>query len=163
MRILELKHYRNNELISVTYDLPNMLHQGGEEFILSVAFSTANGFSIPAAYYLGLDNRNTIQLTDTMASLQNEPTGNGYLRQPVSSASGFGIELVNSAYRATSVVVAFTASTGSFGPIQNLFLTDKLDNTGTLIATAPLDAPHTVAPGDTLSLRLGLSLQDISQ
>lgn len=162
MKVLEFKHFRKGELIYEAYDLPNMLHHSGQRFILSVAFNTGGDFSIPAAYYLGLDNRSTIQLEDEIANLQNEPTGFGYNRQPVSSASGFNVDLVNNAYRATSLTVAFTASGGVIGPFQNVFLTDQLGSEGSLISTALLGGTFTINDGDSVTLRLGLSLQDIT-
>lgn len=139
-----------------------MLHQDGQKFILSVGFNTAGDFSIPATYYIGLDNRTTVQLTDTMANVSSEPLGYGYNRQPVSSASGFTLSLVNNAYRISSITVSFTASGGIIGPFQNVFLTDQLTNDGSLIGTAPLGGSFQVNDGESVSLRFALSLQDVS-
>lgn len=160
MRIVSLKHTnKNGEIIEETYNLSNMLHVAGENFILSCCFRT-DVATVPLTYYLGLDNRTLIQSNDVMSSLIGEPSGYGYSRQPVSSASGFTVTNYLEGVDVKSPVVSFSAVSGSYGPVRNLFLTTRLDNAGVLIATAALAGPRTLRDGDVLTMQLAVSLQN---
>jgi hypothetical protein len=164
LRILEIQHIREGKVIWEAKDLLNTLHIDGEKFILSAMFKTTAGIAVPSFYYLGMDNRSTVQKTDNMLSVTTEPTGNGYSRQPVSSSTGFSIETYTSGseshWRAKSQVVSFSASGGQWGPVGNVFLTDRLDNTGYLISTAPLGETRFLSPADVLTFRFALNLVD---
>jgi hypothetical protein len=161
MKVLEIEHVRNGKVIWQSKNLYNTLHTEGENLLLQVLF-TNDGMLPPVNYYLGLDNRPVIAISDTMASLQGEPVGFGYVRQAVSSATGWQIGLTNGVYAAVTEIVTFTAVGGDVGPVSNLFLTDKGDNTGTLISSVPLSQPgQTIADGDAVNMRMSMSLQDI--
>ena len=169
LKILEIQHTRNGEVIWEAFDLPNTFHLDGEQFLLSTVFRTTSGIVVPCFFYLGMDNRNSVTIADNMLSLSTEPSGNGYSRQPVSSATGFIIEQFSIPsdtgklhWRAKSVVVSFTASGAPWGPVSNVFLTDRIDNTGYLISTAPLGTTRNVAPGEGLTFRFSLNLVDNS-
>jgi hypothetical protein len=170
LRILEIQHIREGKVLWEAFDLPNTLHLDGEEFILSSVFRTTSGIVIPSFFYVGMDNRGTVTVTDNMYSLTTEPQGNGYSRQPVSSATGFTIEQfvlpgdttgINH-WRAKSGIVSFTAVGAAWGPVSNVFLTDRLDNTGYLISTAPLGTTRSVSPGDNLTFRFALNVVDVN-
>ena len=170
LRILEIKHIREGKVIWEAHDIPNTLHLNGEQFILSTVFNTVGGMVIPSFYYLGMDNRSNVQITDNMQSITTEPSGNGYSRQPISSSTGFTIEQFTLSgdtsgiqhWRAKSHIVTFTASGSQWGPVSNVFLTDRLDNTGNLIATAPLGTTRSVSPSDTVTFQFALNLVDTS-
>jgi hypothetical protein len=156
MTILNAQHWRGDILLSEQTNIPNTLHGGGEQYILKVVFQ---GTLIPVAYYLGLDNRQVVSVSDTLASLVQEPTGNGYTRQPLmSNTNNFIISQSGETYIASTSVVTFTASGSSWGPVQNLFLATTLDNSGVLISTAPLTPAFSVSPGDQILMRLSMSL-----
>lgn len=157
LRILNLKHFSNDVLVDECYDLSNMLHVGGQNFILSCCFNTAV-HTVPSIYYIGLDNRSIIQESDVITNLIGEPSGYGYVRQPVSSSTGWTIANFPLGVVATSPVISFLASGGSYGPVLNLFLTTALDNTGVLIATAPFSGHRTLNDGDHLTMQLAVSL-----
>jgi hypothetical protein len=143
-------------------NLRNTLHGGGEQFILSALFlGGKNSTIIPEAYLFGLDNRVEILQSNTMANIVGEPTSNGYSRQAVPSTGQFqlgeneaGVTIVR------SPIVVFAASSGSWGPVTNLFMTDKSDGSGSLIASVPLTSTLTVNAGESIYLRMGLSLKD---
>ena len=159
-----IKHLnKNGTVLWEAKNLYNVLHVKGEQFILSAVFTggTTNTY-IPSYYYFGLDNRATPSISDTMASLSGEPTQYGYARQPVSSSGQFVVGLQGSNYRADCPLLTFTAVGGNWPSIQNLFLTNKVDNTGTLIATIALGSSIVVNAGETLTLQMGLALSDIS-
>lgn len=139
-------------------NLKNTLHLVGEQFILSALFL---GTTIPEAYLFGLDNRISVLASNTMANIVGEPTTNGYSRQTVNSVGQFllgqneaGVTIIR------SPIVVFAATTGAWGPVSNLFMTDKADNSGTLIASVPLTSTLTVGEGESIYLRMGLSLKD---
>jgi len=159
VKILEIQHIRNGNVIWEDRNIKNLLHTAGEAFILNCAFNN-DGFIVPANYYFGLDARATIDVADVIGSLEDEPSGFGYTRQAVSSTGGFTIEEISGVYRAVSGLLVFTSSGTGYGPVKNLFMTDKSDNTGTLISSNPLSSSVTLSSGDTINLRLSLQLQD---
>ncbi len=148
--------------------LDNILHDEGEQALLSAYFATAmSGYGAPPAnLYLGLDNRGSLAEGDTLASLSGEPAGLGYARKALSTAgtglSGqdFYINQPGTYYRADSKVVTFTASGGAWVSVSKMFLCTVLSGTaGKLIASLALTATRTLQDGDSLnaSLYLGMS------
>jgi hypothetical protein len=164
MRVLSLEQRNSSgDLIWANSNIGNLLHGDGEKFLLNVLFTGSNIYNtfIPNYYYLGLDNRSSLSIDDTMAAIVGEPTVHAYARQPISSSGGFSVvQNGDSNYQATSPVVTFRATGGTWGPVANIFLTDKSDLSGSLIASANLGAPFQVSDGDTVTVRLGMSLRD---
>lgn len=162
LKILEIKHLNaSGQVLWEHFNIHNLVHQDGEEFLLRAAFQGGPiSTIIPENYYLGLDNRQSVSIVDTMDDLIGEPGGSGYERQAVSSTTDFLLNFENDHYVATSPVVAFRATTGNWGPVSNLFLTDKLDNSGYLIATATLPSGIQVNSGDHITVRIGMQLRD---
>lgn len=161
VKILEIEHVRDGKVIWREQNLYNMLHTLAEEFFLGVLFSNV---AKPTTYYMGLDARTAILAADTMESVTNEPTVNGYLRQQVLSSGAFNVQLVtvgsSSVYRAIGPIITFIASGGSWGPVNTLFMTNKADNTGVLLSSVPLSQPLTLNNGDSINMRMSLSLRD---
>jgi len=162
LTLLEVKHYRDGKCIWEEHNIPNTWHNEGQEFVLANSFDTDFGTSIPDYYYLALDNRTTLSATDTMASITGEPTSNGYERVAISSSAGFVIGAESGVVEATSAIVTFVATIGSWGPVRNAFLTTRDDNGGYLIASAALSSIRTVNPGDSITIRINLSLAGCS-
>ncbi len=161
VKILEFNLIRDGEIILQFKNLKNLLHASGENFILRACFFGGQTSSIiPENYYLGLDNRENLDVADTMVSLAGEPSGNGYSRQAISSAGSFVISTSSGHYIATSPIVTFQATGSSWGPVNNLFLTTETDETGYLISSVELPQAVTVAAGDMITLRTVLSLRD---
>lgn len=160
MKLIEFCHYDANGNLKLTQsNLLNTLHQEGELFLLNAAFTGGqNSNIIPAFYYLGLDARATVSAADTMISLIGEPTGNGYQRQQIPSNGVFAVNLEQGHYIATSPIVAFRAASGNWGPVTNLFLTDKFDNSGSLISTVVLTSPVSVNAGNAVTMRIGMQI-----
>jgi hypothetical protein len=154
---------RENEIIYQAFDLHNTLHLGGELQILSALFlgGPLNNNYIPTVYYLGLDNRSGLAVTDTLASLSGEPTVGGYNRQPVSSTSGFTIVTEGNTVKAKSGVIIFSAIGTSWGPVQNMFLTNvSSGSSGVLYSSVPIGSSITVVAGDAVSLRFSMTLKN---
>lgn len=163
LKIEEVRHVdRDGKTIWIAHNLPNTFHNDGEEFMLKALFSGEE--EIPDNYYFGLDKRTSITEADNLASLLDEPENdfNGYVRQAISSSSQFVIDTTASHFYARSPILHFSASGGSWGPVRNLFLstTRQSDYGGYLIASVPLSQTITVNDGESISVRMGLSLKD---
>jgi hypothetical protein len=162
MTILDICHFdAEGKCLWEDHNIKNTFHYNGEQFLLNLAFNTSSGITIPSSYYLGLDNRTTINTNDTLASLSQEPTQNGYARQPVSSLNGFSVvaSLTND-FQATSVVVSFQAVGGSWGPVSNLFLSNVSGSTGYLLASSALSTSRTLTDGQFITVRIAVGLRN---
>lgn len=159
LKIKEIFHFSDSgKIMWSKKSLKNILHQQGQEYMIKAIFSTSSA-SIPSNYYLGLDARNTPDLSDTLtSSLSGEPTQNGYSRQPVASLNGFTVELDGDNYTGTSGTITFSASGGAWGPVKNIFLATTLNNSGYLISTVALSSTRTLLDGQSLSMRFVLGL-----
>jgi hypothetical protein len=172
LTILEIKHVdADGKILWQAKNLPNLFHQQGEAFMLNAMFlgGQANTY-IPEYYYFGLDSRSSsiFAITNTMetiATYGSEPSTNGYSRQIVPSLGGttnsFTMTTDTGAHAmALSPIVTFSASigTGGWGPVSYLFITDKIGNDGSLIASVALNTPVSVSAGQGIHMRMGLSL-----
>lgn len=144
----------------------NILHDEGEQYILSAAFDTdLSGFGAPPAnLYLGLDNRTTPAEADTLATVGSggEPTIGGYARQAIPTTNGFTLAQPGTYYQATSTTESFgPATTGGMGTVKNRFLCTVVSGTGgKLIATVALSTTRTINEGDTLNTNIILGLSE---
>lgn len=161
VKILEIQHVRDNKVIWEDKNILNTLHTQAEMFILSCVFATDPGTFPPSSYYFGLDARTEITVDDLMTDVLDEPSGNGYFRQEVSSLGDFVIDTLEGIYRATGPIITFTATGAGWGPINNLFLTTSFDNSGILIASNPLSNAITLVSGDSVNMRMALALKDV--
>lgn len=162
MKIVEVTQCDSHgKIIFQEKNIRNILHNDGEEFLLRAAFTGGQVSTvIPDNYYLGLDNRSLIDTTDDMYSLIGEPQSGGYERQSISSSGDFAINFESDHYVATSPIVAFRSTSADWGPVRNLFLTDKANNTGSLISTAVLNSALVVSVGDSVTMRISMQLRD---
>ncbi len=162
MKIMEIQHRASDgSILWEQKNVRNILHLKGEEFLLRTAFTGGKVSTvIPENYYLGLDNRVSVLAGDEMSDIVNEPTISGYERQPVASSGDFTISVDNGHYQAISPIVAFGATGGSWGPVQVLFLSDKSSSLGTLISSAVLDTAVSVNAGESVTMRLAMTLKD---
>lgn len=158
MKILEIQHIRNNEVIWEKHDLYNIMHTGGDQFCLMCCFDNDGSYP-PEKYYFGLDNRPSLNFGDVIDDLIDEPNINGYARQSIDSYNGFTVSSSNGIYRASSGIITFSATSGSWGAVSNLFLVGN----NILIASAPLSDSVTLEAGDSFNVRMSLSLRDATQ
>ena len=161
MKVLYIQHLRNGKVIYEEKNILNTLHTEGEEFLLRLAFLS---LTVPIAYYIGLDNRSTIAIGDTLSTVSAvEPTStNGYLRVPAAPGSDFSLTLNDSGNNQVNTpIVTFRSNPGDWNrPVANLFLGTSSDDSGYLIATAQLSASLTMTAGDMVNMRLGLALRN---
>lgn len=162
MKIQEIQHWdSSNKLLWEAHNIKNLLHYEGEQYLLQAAFVGGKSSTIiPDFYYLGLDNRLSIVVDDTMDDLIGEPNGNGYQRASVASSGDFAINFNNNHYVATSPIVAFIATLGSWGPVSNLFITAEVDGDYKLISTVRLPSAIIMNSGDRVTMRIGMQIRD---
>jgi hypothetical protein len=154
--IWEITHIRNGKAL-YKEELRNALVDEGEENLLDTYFRDQNS---PSAFYFRLCN-DALAETDTLAEIQNEPSGNGYAAQQVErSTVGFPtLEFHDGDYRVVSKEITFTAGGGAIGPVNTCFVATTPDNTGKLIAYVPLSLTRTILDGDSMILRMRIKMK----
>jgi hypothetical protein len=163
MTLLEISHFnKNGDLLFRKNNIRNILHAEGEEYILNCLFG---GVSVVQTYYVGLDNRNALSVSNSFSSLSNfETSGVGYFRQAVTNNS-FQIS-TNSIgnQQANSPIVQFQC-TGNNWTAKNIFLAtaprppEIFSGPKKLISSVPLGTTLIVSSGEVVSMRIGLSLK----
>jgi hypothetical protein len=146
-----IRHIRNGEVIWQEEYKHNAIADEGAEAILEVFYRASTAYA-PATFYVRLCD-DTLVVSDTLSSVQNEPSGNGYAAQEVTrDTTGFPMKDVasNGNQRLTSKTVTFTASGGSIGPVTTAYIATTSDNTGKLIGYLPLSMQRTVLNGDAM-------------
>lgn len=162
MKLLEIKHLDvDGKVLWEDENIPNTFHYEGEEFLLKVAFNTASLVEVPANYYVGLDNRTSIVVGNTLAGLTTEPNSGGYSRQSVNSINGFVVQDSGDGNKqAISTVLTFTATGSGYGPIKNVFLTNVSGSSGYLLSSAALSASRSLTAGQVLTVRVAVTLRN---
>lgn len=162
MKIKEIQHLdHNGNILWKASNILNLLHLEGEQYLLQAAFQGGqNSTIIPEYYYLGLDNRLSVKVDDKITNLISEPYGNGYQRAEISSANDFAVNFEQSHYVATSPIVAFRSTVGSWGPVSNLFLTAEVDGSFKLLSTATLPTAIVLNSGESITMRIGMQIRE---
>lgn len=148
--VWDVKHIRAGEVIWQEQK-ENALANEGEQLIMNSYFRTTGA---PTAFYARLAN-DTISQADRLVDIQKEPVGNGYAPILIErSSDGFSILLDNGVSYARSKDFTFTASGGSIGPVNTMYLATTSDNasTGKLVAYLGLSMNRTVLSGDSLKI-----------
>jgi len=135
----------------------NALVDEGEKSMLETYFRSQN---VPSTFYMRLCN-DTLSETDTLADVQNEPSGNGYSPQEIErSTIGFPTLEINAGdWRTISKDITFTASGGDIGPVNTQYLATTSNNTGLLIAFVTLSITRTILNGDSAVTRFRIKLK----
>lgn len=161
MRLLTIENIKlfdkNNNIKYEQSNVKNILHQLGELYMLNSLF-VKNKTTRSDFYWAGLDNRSTLSTSDIMSSFVNEPSANGYNRQKIISWSS--PVLVGSVHLIKSDPITFSASSGGWGPVKNIFLTTTKNNDGYLISSVKLNQELTLVAGDSAVLVMNLSLSN---
>ena len=157
------KHYdKQGKLIWEQRDIPNILHDEGEEFMIKVCFPETA--SVPANYYIGLDARAALAEADTLATVTaaGEPAGaHGYAREAVASDNVDFTAQQDAGtddWEAVTTEVTFTAAGGNWAEMDNIFLATTIDGTGKLICSSAMSVPRTVNDGETLRVTMTIRL-----
>jgi hypothetical protein len=146
------KYYSKGKLVWEKLHQKNSLANQGALAILQ-AYYQGVAASLPTIFYVRLCNYSPL-VTDTLATVQNEPSGSGYTPQPVpASTVGFPINDVapDGNARITSSIVTFTATTGNIGPVVTAYLATTSNNTGILQGFLPLSMQRTILAGDSMT------------
>lgn len=149
---------RNNKIIYKENHIKNIFHASGQYFFLKILFKQQNA---PKKYYIGLDNRASLTIDDTLNTIEGEPIGKGYARQVIESKN-FEINKSQSGnYRVIGPTLSFSATTSQWGPVRNLFLTNVSSGTdGFLVSSARLAESITLTPPDTATLKFAFSFSN---
>jgi hypothetical protein len=140
----------------------NALADVGEQRLLETYFRDATE---PSAFYLSLSdatNPCSVAETDSLATANTgEPSTFGYARGLIErSGTGWPTSALDSGdWRVVSSTETFTASGGSWGPVNCAVLQTSTDNTGDHIAFVALSAARTLAAGESLDVSLAIKLQ----
>jgi len=159
--VWRIEHRDRNGRLLWSEDKENALTNQGENNILNVYF---RNLGAPATgFFVGMCN-GSMDVGSTLATVPNEPVGNGYARQAVlrdESDSGWPvIELHEGNYRAISKQVQFMAAGGTIGPVNIIFLCTVITGiSGLLTAFVNLSLPRTLLDGDSLLARYTVTLQ----
>jgi len=127
-----------------------IFHDQGEEYVLQILFSKEQ--TLPANYYVGLCN-DTLTESDTLATMQNEPTETGYARFEIDlNDTDCVVAQDGDYYRVTFPACLFTAGE-DWAAVDTWFLCNVASGTaGKLLASGPLSAPVELGNGSTLTV-----------
>lgn len=141
-------------------NIHNLLHDEGEESILKAIFSEA--YTVPANYFIGLDDRVTIAEADSLTDLSGEPVVGSYARLAVASdAIDFTVSIDSNDWQAATKTVTFTPSGANYPSVRNMFLCDVVSGTsGKLFASVALSQARVVLDGDSLDTSLTIKLSE---
>lgn len=144
------------------FNIKNILHAEGEEYILKYVFKSTD-VVIPEKYYVGLDFRSNLSRSDTLSSIYLEPSSNNYRRQAIDSWS-FSSSAGNWVAKTPPIVFSAVSTSGAgWGPIRNIFLStiEERCETGVckyLISSSRLDQNVTLSSGDKIVLEMSLAI-----
>jgi hypothetical protein len=167
---------KNNEVKYQQKNIKNTFHQEGEEYILNALFKGKD--NIPdIGYWVGLDTRQAVSRTDTLASINGEPFNytdginsglTGYQRKNIPFTNwSITPPGVSTPYYATSGSIIFSAVNYKFNSVTNIFLAttnetncNSIQCVGKLISTASLGTTVSVAAGESVVMSMSISLYD---
>ncbi len=142
----------------------NALVDVGEQRLLEIYFRDASEAGTTQFYISLSDASNpcSIAETDSLATANTgEPSTNGYARQLVErSATGWPTSALDAGdWQLTSSTETFSASGGSWGPVNCAVLQTTSDNTGDHVAFVALSQARTLASGESLDVSIKVKLQ----
>jgi hypothetical protein len=168
--ILDFVAYNAEGDVIWTEHIHNAIADEGEQNALQCWLAGTN--CAATNYYLGLSDSTSpcsIAEADNLATASTgEPSTNGYARQTIAKATDWTIAQISSGtdgctetncYRATSATKTFSASGGSWGPVNCAFLGTSSDNTGKHISWAALSTSRTLNTGESLQVTYKIVLQ----
>lgn len=135
-------------------NINNVLQYEGQTLILSCMFGSE---TVPTDYYVGLDNRSVVNVSDTMANIQLEPSGYGYARQSLTRNSNFDIQS-SEPPKALSSTITFSATGGSYTATDMFLCTVQTGDSGKLISTVQFGTTITVSPTNLVSMKFAMVL-----
>lgn len=143
--------------IAAQSELSNNLADEGESDMLDVYFRSATE---PATLFGRLYN-DTIVDTDTLALISGEPSTNGYgsVSYATDATDWPTLGLDGGDFQVESLVRTFSASGGSWGPVDTAILaTVSTGTAGLLIAYVSLSSSRTLADGESLDVSFDVKL-----
>lgn len=156
--VWEVSHFDKDGNVIWSEEVRNGLADEGENNILDQYLRAQNA---PTSFYLGLCN-DTPTDDDTLTTITGEPSGFGYSRQQVTrDVTGWPTLALDAGdWMATSKLVTYTASGGTIGPVNCLFLTNVASGTaGKFLAFAALSQSRTLQDSESLGCKMKIKLQ----
>lgn len=144
--------------------LHNALVDVGEQRLLEIYFRDASEAGT-TTYYVSLSDASSpcsIAETDSLTTANTgEPSANGYARQQITrDATGWPTSALDAGdWQLTSTTETFSASGGSWGPVNCAVLQTTVDNTGDHVAFVALSQARTLNSGESLDVSLKVKLQ----
>ena len=157
----DIKHIRDGKVIWEVKGKRNILCDEGEKAIADTFFrANAATYFSATDFYIGLYN-GVIAESSSLATIPNEPSGNGYAREVCErSAVGFPtLENDEGDWRVISKEITITASGGDIGPVNGAFLGTTLANSGSLIGAIAMGAEQTIVEDDSLIFQMRIKLK----
>jgi hypothetical protein len=153
--IWTVQHIRNGKVIWEA-NKKNTITNAGERSILNSYFKNIEA---PSQFYIRLAS-GYIGISDTLVTVKGEPSGSGYAPILIErSIVGFPkLELVEGDYRLVSKTVQFS-STGSWNPVNYIFLATTSDSSGVLVAALNLSTERALVAGDILQVNFKIRLR----
>lgn len=141
-------------------DKHNILVDEGERAIGEVFFRNGDASYLPGSFYTGM-YRGTISESTTLATVPNEPSGNGYSRQEIerSSVGWPTVEQHEGDWRWISKTITITASGGDIGPCGGAFLCTSTDATGAIVSAIAFPVERTIVSGSSVEFTLRVKLK----
>lgn len=152
---------RDDEVVWEIKDKKNILTDEGERAIGEVFFRNQGSVYFPSTnFFVGL-YKGSISESTTLATIPNEPSGNGYSRLELErSAIGFPtVEQDEGDWRWVSRQLTLTASGGTIGPVNGAFLGTTSDDSGSLIGAVAMDYERTILSGDQVIIVIRAKLK----
>lgn len=157
----DIQHIRDGKVIWEVKGKPNILCDEGEKALADTFFrSNAATYFGVTNFYVGLYN-GVVAETSILATIPNEPSGNGYARQ-VCERSEVGFPTLESDegdWRVISKEITITASGGAIGPVNGAFLGTSLNDAGSLIGAIAMGAEQTIIENDSLIFQMRIKLR----
>lgn len=132
------------------------LHTEGLQYLLEVAFTEEQ--NVPTNFYIGLAADASLTESAALSDI-TEVTGTDYARQVVASDNTdiTSASTGTNDRKVTTKEVTFEAG-GTWDEANIVFLATTNDDSGKLIASAPLSAGRTLIDGDSLTVSIQINL-----
>jgi len=155
-----IRHIRDGKII-YEEKTKNILVDEGEKAIVDTFFrNNASSYLSSDVFYIGL-HKGTVSESTTLATIPNEPVGNGYSRIECerSNVGWPTLEQNDGDWQVVSKEIGLTAAGGDIGPVNGAFLGTSLDNFGVLIGAVAMKIERTILAGDTIIFQLTVKLK----
>lgn len=151
-----IRHIRNGAVIYEEKKKNIIVDQGEKAIVDAFYRNRASVYFASAMFYVGL-YKGSISEATILATIPNEPVGNGYSRQSI-ERSGVGWPTIeqdgNGNWRTISKTLEISAVGGDIGPVSGAFLGTSSDNSGVLIGAVSMAVERTILADDKIEFQI---------